>query len=278
MAGALTTTIMGTITAMAIPNEVGGVWIAAPFFLARTFVCLLGLGAVAWGGFVLPVFQQQARVNRVASELLQGHAFKIQALLDEVRQVEASESSSFCNPTELHDAVVIRLAIPDEAIAAADHTPIDSAQTSFYNLARKALACAPANSLVWLTLFWLDASKNGFTQQNANYLLRSHAVGPNEGWIALWRNRLAMPLFEQLPADLSDDAIDEFIRLVDTGLLSSETAAIFASTAPAAQSRIIEHLKTTKAIPRQNFARALYDKGLDVNIPDVEMPGARPWQ
>jgi len=106
----------------------------------------------------------------------------------------------------------------------------------------------------------------------------SYALGPNEGWISLWRNRLALALFARLPADLANDAIDEFIKLVDTGQLYSETASIFASAAPPIQSRIVEHLKTAKAVPRQLFARALYDRGLDISIPDTTRPSLPSWQ
>ena len=45
--------LMGTIIAMAIPTEVGSVRIGAAYFLTRTFICLLGLGAVVWSGFAL---------------------------------------------------------------------------------------------------------------------------------------------------------------------------------------------------------------------------------
>ena len=147
---------------MAIPSEVGGVRIAATHFLARTFICLLGLGAVAWGGFALPLFWQQASVNRVASELLQGHAFKMQWLLDEARQVEAAEPSSFCNPTALHNLVVLRLAILNEAIAAP--TIRSSIRPMIRYMMRREghSSCAPADPFVWLTLFWLDAGKRGF--------------------------------------------------------------------------------------------------------------------
>ena len=145
----------------------------------------------------------------------------------------------------------------------------------FYNLLRRALSCAPADPLEWLTLFWLDAGKSWFTPEDGNYLRMSYALGPNEGWIALWRVRLAVALFERLPTDLSNDAIDEFIKLVDTERLYSETATIFASGAPAVQNRIVERLKAAKAIPRQEFARALYDRGFALDIPDVER---RPWQ
>lgn len=263
---------------MAIPTEVRGVRIAAPHLLARTFIFLLAIGAIAWGGFALPLFWQQASVNRVSSMLLQGHAFEMQWLLDKARQVEATDQSSFCNPTALHNTVVLRLAGLSEAIAASNHTLVDSAYDPLYDATRRALSCAPADPFVWLTLFWLDAGKRGFESDNANYLRLSYVLGPNEGWIALWRNRLAFAVFEQLPNDLSEHAIDEFITLVDTGTLYSEAAAIFADATPAVQSRIVAHLKKAKAVPRQIFAQTLYDRGLDVDIPDVEKMGTRPWK
>ena len=269
---------MGTIADMAIPNNGRSVRISAVQFLARTFVCLLGLGAVVWGGLVFPFFWQQAPLNRVVSELLHGHAFKTQTLLDEAQHADAVAQSSFCNPTQLHNAVVLRLAILDEGIAAGNQTLIDSTYRPLYDASRTALSCMPADPFVWLTLFWLDAGKHGFDLDNANYLRLSYALGPNEGWIALSRSRIAFALFARLPTDLANDAIDDFINLVDTGQLYSETAAIFASAAPAVQSRIVAQFATAKPIPRRNFARMLYNRGLDVTIPGVDSRPARPWQ
>ena len=271
-------TITSTITNMVTPSDNRGFSIVAAPLLARAFVCLLGLGAVAWGGCVLPLFWHQASLNQIASESLQGHVFKTQVLLDEARRADAFEPAALCDPIKLHNAVVVRLAISDSAIAAANHTSVDSAHTAFYDLARRALACAPTDSFVWLTLFWLDATKNGLTPANANYLRLSYAEGPNEGWIALWRVRLALALFERLPSDLSSDALNDFINLVDTSALYPETAAIFAGAAPGVQSEIIQHLKTANATSRQVFARVLYDQGVDVKIPDTVIPGLRPWE
>ncbi len=270
-------TITKIITVMAIRNEARGDRMAAAYFLARGFIWLLGLGAVAWGGFVLPLFWQQATLDRVATELLQGHNFKMQFLLDEAQQAEAAERSSFCNPTELRDVVILRLSILNQAIAATNRTLVEAGYAPLYAASHRALACSPADPFVWLTLFWLDAGKGGFTSENAGYLRLSYALGPNEGWIALWRVRLALALFARLPTDLSNDAIDDFIKLVNTGHLYSETAAIFASAAPAAQSRIVAQLKTAKPIPREIFAKTLYDRGVDVNVPGVDKP-EHPWQ
>ena len=278
MVAAVATTIMGIIVDMAIPSDARGVRMSAAQYLLRATVSLLGLAAIVWGGWLFPVFWNQAALARVASEVVQAHTFKSQSLLDEVGNAEPAQRSSLCNPTTLHDLVILRLSILNSAIAAASLTQEEAAYTSLYDLTKKALACSPSDPFVWLALFWLDARRHGLQPDNERYLRLSYALGPYEGWIALWRNRLAVAVYAQLPADLADDAIGEFVKLVDTGRLYPETVAIFASAAPSVQNRMVENLKEAHLIPRQIFARALYDKGLDVRIPETAIPGLRSWE
>jgi hypothetical protein len=131
---------------------------------------------------------------------------------------------------------------------------------------------------VWLTLFWLEVGKHGYDPAYENYLRLSYALGPNEGWIALWRSRISFAVFERLPDDLASHAINEFTTLVETGRLYPETLAIFSNATPATQNRIVERLKTAKAIPRQVFGRMLYDQGLNIAIPGVDATPTRPWR
>ncbi len=265
MVSAVTTTIIGTMIGMAIPNEArDGVWIAKAYFLVRAFIYFLGLGAIAWGCFVLPLFRQQEPINQITSQLLRGETFKVRPLLDEARRAAESEQSTLCNPTELHNEIVVRLVILNESVAANRQVIADPAYSPLYEATQKALACAPADPFAWLTLFWLDVDKHGLRPGNVNYLRLSYALGPNEGWISLWRSRLALAVFEQLPGDLADNAIDEFSKLVNTGQLYQQTSTIFADAPRAAQNRIIEHLKTANPVSRQLFAKALYDRGLNV--------------
>ena len=245
----------------------------------RIVVCGVGVVAIAWGLFFLPLFWQQGPLNRVASQVRQSHPFKRQALLGEASRVEAVERKSFCNPAELRNLVVVHVAIlnSNSASAEADRTPLDAEQAAVDAAAREALSCEPSDPFAWLVLFWIDASKYGVNAKNVHYLRMSYALGPNEGWIALWRNRLAIAAFQQLPSELEDRAVVEFVKLVETGGMYGETASIYASAAPVVQSRIIAELKTAKATPRQVFAATLYDKGFDVDIPGFERP-ARPWR
>ena len=77
--------------------------------------------------------------------------------------------------------------------------------------------------------------KHGLTTSSVNYLRLSYRLGPNESWIALWRNKLAFALFERLPADLSKQAIDEFVGLLNTRQLTRELAGVFEGAPTAAQ-------------------------------------------
>jgi hypothetical protein len=128
-----------------------------------------------------------------------------------------------------------------------------------------------------LVLFWLEARTHGLQPNDVNYLRLSYALGPNESWIALWRNRLSILMLPQLPDDLKDEAVDEFVKLVDTGQLYQQTVLIFADAPPAVRNRIVEKLRLTNSIPRQFFARDLHDRGIDVDLPGVGKP-TRPWQ
>ena len=277
MAAAITTT--RAMPGMAIRNERDNDRMIAAHVWVRTFVIMLGLAAVAWGGILLPRFWDQGPLDRTAAEILQGHTFKAKSsLLAEARLAEEAQQTSVCNPTDLHDAVILRLGILNEAIAAADQSLIKSSSANLYNAIQKALFCGPANSFVWLTLVWLDVRKHGFEPHDANYLRLSYDLGPNEGWIGLWRARIAIALFQQLPPDLSERATGEFVKLVNTGRLYRETAQIFGRAVPAAQVRILDELKTATPIARQNFARTLYDEGLDAKVPDTEIPGLHSWE
>ena len=95
----------------------------------------------------------------MASRYIQGSTFAMQELMAEARQSESLEQSAFCNPTALHDTLVLRLAVLEEGSTQRDQPVIDAAYLPLANAAKKALSCTPADSLAWLILFWLELRK-----------------------------------------------------------------------------------------------------------------------
>jgi hypothetical protein len=262
----------------AIPNDIGRRPVPRANSLTRIFICLLGTGAIAWGVFTLPLFWQEASPRSTAAKALQGESFKLQSLVEQAQQAERATHYRFCNPVALHSLFVLRLSVMNHAIEVANQPMVDVSYDPLHDAARGALACTPADSFIWLTLFWLDVGKRGLDDNNANYLRLSYGFGRNEGWIARWRIRLGLLLFERLPPDLSSDVMDDFINLMDTGQYYWQTAGMFMDASPLIQDRIVERLKTASLATRQAFARTLHNRGMDVTIPGVERPEARPWR
>jgi hypothetical protein len=243
----------------------------------RAIAVALGALGIIWGVLLLPRFFQAASLNHVAAEIVQGHVFTHKAMAQEALKAEPEVSLSLCDPTDLHNAVVLRVAMLNDDLAQKKQSLVDQLYASLYELARNALACAPSDGFTWLTLFWVDATKRGLRSENLAYLRMSYEVSPNEGWIALWRDRLAMTVFDRLPPELASKALDEFVRLLDAGQLN-EMASIFESAPANVQQRILQQLKAANPIARQIFARVLYDRGLDIVIPDTAIPGQKSWE
>ena len=212
--------------------------------VVKITISLVGIFAVAWGGWSLPVFKAEASPQFVAAKILHGDSYKMPRLLLTERQTEAVAASyPFCNPAALHSLTAIRLGIFKNTIGGSDPTLFDSSSDALYDAARQTLTCSPADSFVWLTLFWIDAARHGLTAENENYLRMSYITAPNEAWIALWRSRLLFALFNGLPPNLADDAVNDFINLVNTYVLIWETAAIFENTSQTARDHIVGRLK-----------------------------------
>jgi hypothetical protein len=263
---------------MAIPSDIIS---SKPFtaatqqLLLRTIAVTLGAFGIIWGVLLLPRFWQAASLNHVAAEIVQGHVFTPKAMAQEALLAEPVLSMPLCNPTELHNAVVLHVAMLS---LAKKNQSVEQSYVPLYELGRSALACAPNDGFTWLTLFWLDAGKRGLRPENLAYLRLSYEVSPNEGWIAIWRNRLVMRIFDRLSPELANKALDEFVRLLDSRQLYDEMASIFESTPADVQQRIVQQLRVASPFSRQIFARVLYDRGLDVTIPDTTIPGLRSWE
>jgi hypothetical protein len=88
----------------------------------------------------------------------------------------------------------------------------------------------PGRSIPLAGSVWMKNALHGFKLDHLEYLRMSYLMGPNEGWIALKRNVLALAVFERLPLDVAEMAIRELANLLSSGLIR-EAGGIF--TGPA---------------------------------------------
>jgi hypothetical protein len=65
--------------------------------------------------------------------------------------------------------------------------------------------------------YWLEVNENGFSNKALDYLRMSYVLGPNEGWISAKRNGFALAIYDQLPEDIAERVVPEFVSLVRSG-------------------------------------------------------------
>jgi len=242
--------------------------------LLRLATVLLGCVAILWGTFAFPIFWREAPLERIAQRVIFQENFKLDALLERAPAVEIVEAEAPCRPIALHSAAVIRLRLVEQTISIGETTEIDDRLDALKHSVVDALSCSPADSFLWLVLFWVENTRNGFSPDNLKYLRMSYELGPNEGWIILKRNGIALALYEQLPPDLAETAVDEFVRLLSNGFVR-DASTIFTGPGWRIRNILLPKLKSVAEGTREAFARTVYDDGYDVDVPGVLRPDQR---
>jgi hypothetical protein len=244
---------------------------------ARVFTLGLGALAVAWGGSLLPQFWHQSLLQRTATRIIYNDEFKVEALQPLLPLIEAAEQEAYCQPSILHSAAIIRLRLMESAIATGQRQSIDPARKKLRTTILSSLACAPADPFLWLVLYWIEVSQDGFEPDLLKYLRMSYETGPAEGWVAVKRNRLALAVYNKLPDDLAAKAVREFANLVKSNF-TREAVEILAGPGWPIQDILLKSLEDVPERDRANFAKALYVRELDVQVPGIAMPDRRPWR
>ena len=243
--------------------------------VARLFTVALGCAAITWGLYTCSNFWRHAPIERIADHVIAGDPFKTKQLTDLIAALETVEHEALCSPNTLHSVAVLRIRLLEKAMETGEDS-IDPQMETVGDSIRRSIACSPANPFLWTVLYWVETAQNGFNPEYLAYLRLSYLLGPNEGWVALKRNRLALAVFGQLPSDLAEMSIDEFANLLNSGF-DYETAEILAGPGWKVRDRLLSRLKDVRESHRQIFAKMLYRNGYNVLVPGIKLADPRPW-
>jgi hypothetical protein len=244
---------------------------------ARVFLITIGTSAILWTCDVLPLFWREATLENAASRVIRGDAFKAEIVRDLIPEIERPEASDYCHAKALHNAAIVRLRLLEIAIASGEREDLDRNFALLRSASLKSLACSPANAFLWNVLYWVDTSTRGFNANALGFLRMSYEVGGHEGWVALKRNRLAMAIYEQLPAETANLAAEEFANLLESGYIQ-ETASILEGPGWANRDVLLRAIARVSSQKRQLFASAVYRDGYDLSVPGAMLPESRPWR
>jgi hypothetical protein len=244
--------------------------------VVRSLVGGLATLAITWAIFVVPVFWRQFPVETIARRIIAEDSFNAESL--------ASVKSSYSDlsrleggrPSVLSAAAAIDLRLLEQAIARSDLRNLDSLMNETERAIQQSLASSPADPFLWTVLFWLENSRNGFSAAHLDYLRMSYLVGPNEGWVGIKRNRFALAIFPSLTPWLAEKAVKEFSLLVGSNYFDA-AADILEGQGWPIRDLLLSGLKGVDDISRQEFAKVIYRRGLDLSVPGVDRPEWRPW-
>ena len=242
---------------------------------ARTIICVFGAVSIIWGLYAVASLWRPTSLERTAKQIIQGDTFQGDAITSLVSTLDDVKSDSY--PGALRSAAIIRLRALEKSMAEGGSPQLDENQRKLDASIRMSLARAPADPFLWVVLFKLENTRNGFSRNHLKLLQELYALGPNEGWVAVRRNRLALAIFSQLPTDLRHDVIREFAGLVRSGYIP-QAADLLVGPGWQVRKRLLSGLRDVSQIPREQFAEAVYDRGYDVSVPGVTLPAARPWR
>ena len=244
--------------------------------LARSFVVILACFAVWWGIVGFPVFWRESSAERIADRIIAGDPFKVEILTRQLPMIDSIERLGVCRPAALRSAAIIQLRMMEASASTGNRERVDAHLNSLGNMIRSSLSCSPADPFLWLVLYWVESSENGSKTDYLKYLRMSYRVGSNEGWIAVKRNRVAFANFQQLPPDLGEITINEFIKLLESGFFEP-AAEIFIGPAWPERELILSYLTRVFDQNRKLFEDALYRRGYDINVPGIARRDLRPW-
>jgi hypothetical protein len=246
-----------------------------PRIIARLLVGSLGILGLTWGLWTFPAFWREGGLIRIADRIQRGDIFNPAAiatfpsLLGELEGLPRT-------PTADAAEVMIQLRTLEENIAQGNRLAIDKQMVELQELVFLALQSAPTDAYLWLVQYWLSNARDGFNASHLASLRLSYEYGPNEGWIAVKRNRLVVAMLTQLPDDLRAAALREFAGLVRSKLLS-EAADILTGPGQFNQERLLQQLEGVPLDIRYEFARLLTRRGYTLLVPGVPRAEPRPW-
>lgn len=240
----------------------------------RLVVAALGFAAILWSCAALPPFWLTLPARQAAERIVADQRFRpgvLRQLL--VRLANAPQPKPLPAAFARADALISLRAAESQWRAQDD---ADRETDVAYQKIRSALSVLPGDPLLWLLLYSVDMARNGFHAEIVDYLDRSYAEGPNEGWIALRRNRLALAIFSSLRAETQNLVIAEFAKMVDADWID-HAALNLLGTGWQQRDRLVSALGEVNISSKKSLYNQISGSGVRLNIPGLDYD-VRPWR
>lgn len=241
----------------------------------RVSLLLFGFAGVLWPAVALPSFSRTTPAAAAAAHIVADDRFRPGALANVLSGIEDGGALVVSQPQLVRADALVRLRLAEDAMAHRSSEEADRAVAAAERRVESALAVSPGDSFLWLMLYSVRTTQNGFDPRNTRYLSQSYLAGPYEGWIALRRNQSALAIFPILPSFVAKLVAAEFALIVDANFIE-EAATVLKGVGWAHRDQLTSGLDGVEIAYRKALVRKLSREGIKISIPGVEMDD-RPW-
>jgi hypothetical protein len=213
---------------------------------------------VFWGG---------RAIGATADLIIEGHRFATPEIAAEAAAAGAMGLSP--SVAARRSLAILKLRLVEDALNSGDRLSLDRRFADLKRSTTDVLEIEPSDAFFWLIYYWSNINIEGFNPSQLKFLDASYDFGPNEGWIAIRRNRLALAAMSQLSPVMSERVISEFTGMVASGLIVDAASSLMGPGAPL-RSELLGRLVVVPIAERERFARYLRENGIDLAVPGVE--------
>ncbi|WP_143105916.1 hypothetical protein [Bradyrhizobium sp. Gha] len=218
---------------------------------------------------MFPVVWRGRAIEATADLILQGQRFQTADIAAEVARTEAD--GFVAKASVRRSLTTLELRLVEDALEQGDRLSLDKRFAALKSAAVALFEVDPADSFFWLIYYWCQLTTEGFSPSQLKLLELSYDLGPNEGWVAIKRNRLALPVMSELPAGMRERVVEEFAGMVAAGLIVDAAASLVSASAPVRE-KLLAGLGRVPIAERERLARYL----TDATTIDVVVPGVKP--
>lgn len=241
----------------------------------RFALLVFAAAVVWWATTALPIFYFSIAAHEITDRIVADQRFRPRVLrgaLDEMGRTP----TRFAQASLIRAQSLVALRVSEEAFGSKSTEEADRQVTAAEQLVRKSLELNAADAFLWLMLYSIQITREGFDADKLLYLDESYKSGPYEGWIALRRNRLSLSVFPTMTAATQERVVSEFAALVDANF-TDESMSNLTGVGWLQRERLLAALERTDIESRKALQKSLLAGGVKIRIPGVEYD-ERPWR
>jgi hypothetical protein len=226
-----------------------------PTLLGRVLAVTIAASGLWWAIAALPNSTTIDALLDMEGHLLRFESFKDTAF-DSLLKESASQDLSACDTRAQRALLLMEMPLAAAALHSGLSREFDQRVRSLEARTRAILGCAPRDSFAWLAAFNLEALHGELDDHAFKLLAMSYETSPNEAWISIRRDLLAVPLIASADEPVRRQVLLEFRQLVHNGLLEGAARAYLTSP-PSIRSALQAQIDQLSSTDQSAIAEAL---------------------